>query len=489
MVIANVQPSSKKRDGDCILQPSSKKQAMIDSSAERPDDYLSSTNVAFIACPDDMQDFEINRNCDRFIRGVRIAVEAGAHIINICFSRTTSEDADDAKAKIFPKLQSMFDDEWTSGAVQPAYSYRHVESVVSFYLHSRVNLVSAETLDPEKGLPAIVLTFEGPEGSYCIITTSLPALPRTTKARLLQTYASAAANTKADIILISVVLADGVLFMENRFRATQPWIEQFELFNNANLCLLANCPYPASVHCIALDAMGPFSLISSVKRSDTSASDSQASAESVCRSTRAMPVYVDTSSDNETDDIEVSSDNESKHAAVSSESGATTIGPGGPKPPSEAPPPGLVAPGEVVANALLHHNSIVMVQNDREMTSSDKKTIVDYFLSANFSGPAQTSSLGSAPELFPCPPPCAPPARLRPQPSSASVASAATNSTRMQLQAMRGLLQQRMLHLQRHTGQECSSKPSSDAVDEGLGQAKPEDPPKPYAMARPAWSY
>ena len=243
------------------------------------------TNAAFIACPENAQDFEINRDRRNFIQAVRNAIEAGADIINISFSRTASRDATDTIAKILPELTSIFDAEWVSSFAQPAYSCRTVGSVMSFFSNSRANLLSEAFLDPEEGLPAILLTFSIPEGHLCTITTSLPTLPRTTRARLLKAYASAAANTKAETILIGCACADAVLFMENQ---TAKLIVEFELFTNANLCLLANCSDRTSAQCIALDTEAPFSLIALVDRTknrpdklspDTDASSAQGSAE------------------------------------------------------------------------------------------------------------------------------------------------------------------------------------------------------------------
>ena len=174
------------------------------------------TNAAFIACPENAQDFEINRDRRNFIQAVRNAIEVGADIINISFSRTASRDATDTIAKILPELTSIFDGEWVSSCAQPAYSCRTVGSVMSFFSNSRANLLSEAFLDPEEGLPAILLTFSAPERHLCTITTSLPTLPRTTRARLLKAYASAAANTKAETILIGGACADAVLFMENQ---------------------------------------------------------------------------------------------------------------------------------------------------------------------------------------------------------------------------------------------------------------------------------
>ena len=51
-------------------------------------------------------------------------------------------------------LTSIFDAAWISSAAQPAYSIRTVGSVMPFFVHSRVNLLSESIVDPEAGLPA-----------------------------------------------------------------------------------------------------------------------------------------------------------------------------------------------------------------------------------------------------------------------------------------------------------------------------------------------
>ena len=90
-------------------------------------------NATLIIRPADAQDFAINRHRRNFIRAVHNAMEAGADIINISFSRTASRDATDTIAKILPELTSIFDGEWVSSFAQPAYSCRTVGSVMSFF--------------------------------------------------------------------------------------------------------------------------------------------------------------------------------------------------------------------------------------------------------------------------------------------------------------------------------------------------------------------
>ena len=81
-------------------------------------------------------------------------------------------------------------------------------------------------------------------------------LPRSTRARLLKTYADAAANADAETILIGGACEDAVLFLENQIAKLDV---DFEFFTNADLCLLANASKRSTVKCIAMDTQAPFS--------------------------------------------------------------------------------------------------------------------------------------------------------------------------------------------------------------------------------------
>ena len=72
--------------------------------------------VAFI---DSTPDLDINCNLARVIQAVRSAIAGGAVIINVTFRISRSQDA-----PILPELTSVFDAEWKSGVVQPAYSLK-----------------------------------------------------------------------------------------------------------------------------------------------------------------------------------------------------------------------------------------------------------------------------------------------------------------------------------------------------------------------------
>ena len=75
-------------------------------------------------------------------------MEGGAVIINVTFSTSRSQDA-----SILPELTSVFDAEWKSGVVQPAYSLKFIGSVVSFFLRSSVTVLEICILSvPERNL-------------------------------------------------------------------------------------------------------------------------------------------------------------------------------------------------------------------------------------------------------------------------------------------------------------------------------------------------
>ena len=106
---------------------------------------------------------------------------------------------------------------------------------VVFFCNLHANLLSEETLDPEEGIPALVLTFGFPAGRLCTVTTSLPKLPLRTRGRLLKAYVDTAADTQADSILIGGACADQILFVENQISKLDI---ELEIYTNANLCLL-----------------------------------------------------------------------------------------------------------------------------------------------------------------------------------------------------------------------------------------------------------
>jgi len=150
------QPASKKRARDS--DPSggaSGSAARMEPAAKRAKAPFSAQSVAFITCADKAQDLATNHGRRALRRAVRHALEAGANIVNIAFSRGLSGDLVDP-GTILPELQLEFDATWLSSVGQPAYSFRTVGSVMSFFSSSCGTLLSEVVLDPEGWLPALM---------------------------------------------------------------------------------------------------------------------------------------------------------------------------------------------------------------------------------------------------------------------------------------------------------------------------------------------
>ena len=127
----------------------------MEPAAKRARAPSSAQSVAFITCAEEAQDFAKNHDRRAFLRTVRNALDAGANIINISFTRALSRDLVDP-GTILPELRSEFDATWIGSVGQPAYSVRKVGSVMSFFSASCGNLLSEKVLDPDGGLPALM---------------------------------------------------------------------------------------------------------------------------------------------------------------------------------------------------------------------------------------------------------------------------------------------------------------------------------------------
>ena len=151
-----------------------------------------------------------------------------------------------------------FDASWLSSAGQPAYSFRSVGSVMSFFSATCGTLLSERVLDPEDSLPALMLTFNGPEGLLCTVITSVPKLPTRTRARMLRSFADAATDTKAGSIPIGGAWQDSNIFIESQVAQLKL---PFQLWCNKLMCLFAHTPDYKPLICFSLDTDGPYSLI------------------------------------------------------------------------------------------------------------------------------------------------------------------------------------------------------------------------------------
>ena len=216
--------------------------------------------VAFITCAENAQDFATNRDRHNLLQAVRNALDSGAMIINIAFSRAVSKDRVDTGC-ILPELQQLFDEVWKNTVGQAAYSFRRCGSVMSFFTDAGGAVLSEKCLDPEGCLPALMLTFDAPQGPLCIVNASVANIPTRTRMRLLKYYVDAAEKTDCESILIGGEWQDTefqILFMENQ--VTKMDVE-FQLFTDANLCLLTHSPHNRPVECFALDTDGPYSFM------------------------------------------------------------------------------------------------------------------------------------------------------------------------------------------------------------------------------------
>ena len=102
-----------------------------------------------------------------------------------------------------------------------SYSIRSVGSMISCFSHSCGTLRCVDEIDVED-LEALILTFDTPEGSLCIINTSMPILPATVRARMLKKYVHAAMGTGAESIFIGGVLRVPRIFVEKQVAQLNP---------------------------------------------------------------------------------------------------------------------------------------------------------------------------------------------------------------------------------------------------------------------------
>ena len=202
--------------------------------------------VAYISCPQHLHVRGARESC---MKAVQNAIDVGPDVINISFTRGVDCNA------VLPELKLIFDVEWVSSVGQPAYSHSEAGSVMTFF-SARCGLLNEVVLDPEGGLPALSFTFSTPPGRLCIVVTSLPAVPKRTRVRLLDTYANAAADSEAEAVLIGGSFGDSSLFIENQV-TTQT--SNFQFFTNGDLCVLAKIPDTFSQ--MPLDLHGSYTMV------------------------------------------------------------------------------------------------------------------------------------------------------------------------------------------------------------------------------------
>ena len=224
-----------------LSQPSSKRNRTATPTHLARDCNSRSLTVAYISCTACRPECKANRVCHDVVEAATKAIEAGAKIINIAFTWASSHQLEhEIRNNICIQLKLAFDAKWTSSVEQPAYSYRHTGSVMSFFSVSLGKLISEAILDPEGGLPSTMLTFDTPSGVLCVITTSLTRIPSRTRARLLNFYTNAAAQTNADCMLVGGSLDDlnPLTKLSLQIQVANLSLD-FELVTNADLYVLA----------------------------------------------------------------------------------------------------------------------------------------------------------------------------------------------------------------------------------------------------------
>ena len=202
-----------------------RKRSRKDSSSAAGDGTL----VGYIGCPQELN-CRSNRDRRKLLQAVEDMIDAGATIINIVL-RPESIHA------VLTELKATFDELWPSSVAQPAYTFRCMGSMMSFFTTPHITLLCERYIHPEDPWPALHLTFDTPDGLVSTVITSLPRLPARTRARLMKTYTDAAAETNAPYSLIGGMCSQSMLFLENQIAQLQL---EHQLFTHGDLYLLAN---------------------------------------------------------------------------------------------------------------------------------------------------------------------------------------------------------------------------------------------------------
>ena len=221
--------------------------------SRRPDpDGKRTSSVAFITYGERLNQHCSTNHDQRSVRDlVQKALQAGAIIVNILQEDARGKGLRPAKW-IECLLRTELENAWST------YNMCTIGSVMSFFSTSDVTLESEKALDPDIGLQSHMLTFRAPTGLLCIINASLPTFPRTTRQRLLNCYADAAAKYNADHILIGGASHNSVVFMENQVSQLNL---DFEFFSLKDLYLLAHAADKNPLRCYDLDSSESYSLV------------------------------------------------------------------------------------------------------------------------------------------------------------------------------------------------------------------------------------
>ena len=261
MVTANIQPSSKKRDGDCIVQPSSKKRAMvdgsaeqdgnsndqhsskkqatIDSSAERPARGHDNPRIAYIHCPR----WCWHRHPEVVLRAVEHAMQVASTIINVVF-----DNGNDAK-------HLKLEDQWNEKIATLS-----VGAVVSLYSKDSWQMLNFQDTDPIGKSPCAMLTFNSrdfPCYKLTVVAVSLPPFPRSVRSDILDVCVDKAIQSKPDALIIGGFFNGNMLWLENHVCKLEIDIA---ISTNDNLNVLPWCD-TGIMQCDALGLKGPFTLV------------------------------------------------------------------------------------------------------------------------------------------------------------------------------------------------------------------------------------
>lgn len=209
-------------------------------SAARP-----ASLVAYVDCP---------RRCwirsrNLVSQAIQKAVDGGATIINLTFDRDT--DAKEWLPNVWDVLKAAWGEELCSASVG---------GVMSFYAGLHWVCVDSQTIDPERGLPAIMLTLrkrESPGVKMSVATVCLPELPVRIQDRILDVYVTEAFAKQSQTVLIGGVFNGEapLLWLQNCANSLS-----LEIAHVERLCVIPWCT-TGSIKCIEFDATCPYALV------------------------------------------------------------------------------------------------------------------------------------------------------------------------------------------------------------------------------------
>lgn len=253
--------ASRKRDGDCIVESSSRKktiihrslqqdehrhaqhscskQVLIDSNADRPLRPGVNARIAYIFCPR----WCWRREPELMLAALEHAITVASTIINVVF-----DDEDDAKHLL---LKDIWNDKFATLSMG---------AIVSLYLKDSWQLLDCKDIDPINRSPCVMLTF-GSRDLTCyrltVLAVALPALPRMIRGNVLDVCVDRARTTLSNAMIIGGVFSTNLLWFENHVRNLDFHID---ISTNNDLNVLPWCD-TGFMECNALESKGPFTLL------------------------------------------------------------------------------------------------------------------------------------------------------------------------------------------------------------------------------------